>query len=198
MNIPNSLTRLIENLAKLPGIGEKTATRLAFFLVHADHSYAQILAKSILDLKEKIRLCSHCQNLTETDPCPVCSDPSRDRGLICVVEGPSEMIAIEKTQKFKGLYHILHGNLSALDGVGPSAIRLKELVDRVKDGNIREVIIATNPTVEGEGTALYIKEILPKSKVKLSRIASGVPMGGDVKFVDEMTLGSAMDGRREF
>jgi len=198
MNIPKSLVKLVENLSKLPGIGEKTASRLAFWMVHADRGYAQNLAKSIIDVKEKIKQCSICMNLTEIDPCRICADSGRDKALICVVEGPSEMMAIEKTGKYKGLYHILHGILSPLDGIGPSSIRLKELAGRLKQGKIREVIIATNPTVEGEGTALYIKEISKPYKVKISRIASGVPMGGDIKFVDEMTLGSALNGRRDF
>lgn len=197
MSKPDSLKRLIENLSRLPGIGEKTATRLAYYLVHADKGYAQTLAKSILDIKDKISLCSICMNLTEKDPCPVCSDQARDKGVVCVVEGPSEMIAIEKTGKYKGLYHILHGNLSPLDGIGPSSIRLRELLKRIESGIVKEIIVATNPTVEGDGTALYIKEMARPFNVRITRIASGVPMGGDLKFVDDLTLGSAIEGRRE-
>ena len=198
MKRPDSLTRLIKNLSILPGIGEKTATRLAFFLVHSDKAYAKELAKSVNDVKEKILLCSSCMNLTETDPCHICNDPARDKSLICVVEGPSEMMAIEKTQKFRGLYHILHGHLSPLDGIGPSSIRIGELMARIKRGNIQEVIVATSTTIEGEGTALYIKDAAAKYNIKITRIASGVPMGGDLKFVDEMTLSSALEGRRKY
>jgi recombination protein RecR len=198
MSEPDSLKRLIESFGRLPGIGGKTATRLAYWLVHADKEYARTLAKNIVDVKEKISLCSVCQNLTENDPCRICSDTARDKTLICVVEGPSEMTAVEKTGKFRGLYHVLHGNLSPLDGIGPSAIKIKELVSRVSSGVIKEVIIATSPTVEGEGTAVYVKDLLKPLKVRVTRIASGVPMGGDLKFVDELTLSSAMEGRREY
>ncbi len=198
MSKPQSLDNLIKNLSRLPGIGEKTATRLAFFLVHSDNSYARNLAKSITEMKERIKLCSGCMNLTESDPCRICSDPVRDVTKICVVEGPSEMIAIEKTQKFRGLYHVLHGNLSPLEGIGPKSLKIEELLKRIKSTKVKEVVIATSPTVEGEGTALYIKELLTKLPVSVTRIASGVPMGGDLKFVDEMTLASALEGRREF
>lgn len=198
MKRPESLIRLIESLSKLPGIGEKTASRLAFYLVHSDAAYAKMLASSILEVKDRIRLCSGCMNITEQDPCSICSDPSRDKTMICVVEGPSEMIAIEKTGKYRGLYHVLHGNLSALDGVGPSSIRVKELIEKVKKDRFKEVIIATSPTVEGEGTAVYLKDAIKSLGPKITRIASGVPMGGDLKFVDDMTLGTAMEGRRNY
>ena len=198
MSTPRSLKNLIENLSRLPGIGEKTATRLAFYVIHADKSYARALATSLVDVKEKISLCSVCMNLTEQNPCSICSDGSRDKSLVCVVEGPSEMMAIERTRRFRGLYHVLHGNLSALDGIGPSSIKIKELKERVQSGSIKELIIATSPTVEGDGTALFIKDLLKDQHVKITRIASGVPMGGDLKFVDDMTLSSAIEGRRNF
>ncbi|OQX11042.1 MAG: recombination protein RecR [Desulfobacteraceae bacterium IS3] len=192
---PASVLDLIKQLSKLPGIGGKTAERLAMHILRAPRKEAEQLARSILELKEKARLCSLCFSLSDADICSICSDPARDAGLLCVVEQPAEMVAIEKSGSFKGLYHILQGVLSPMDGVGPDHIRIKELLERAKSGQIREIVLATNTNVEGETTASYIAEILSHYPVKVSRIASGVPIGGDLKYVDQLTLRRAMETR---
>lgn len=183
-------------LTSVPGIGRKTAQRLTFFLLKEDGERASSLAEAILALKERIKHCSVCFNITEEDPCPICRDPRRDRSTICVVEEPSDLMAIERLGVYKGVYHVLGGVLSPLDGVGPEDLHIRELLERLKEG-VREVILATNPTVEGEATALYLSRLIRPLGIKVSQIARGIPMGGDIELADEMTLARAFEGRRE-
>ncbi|MGD0276193.1 MAG: recombination mediator RecR [Syntrophales bacterium] len=190
------IRRLIEQFAKLPGIGEKTATRLVMHVLHAPDEYAKHLAESILDIKEKIHLCRICFNLSEGEQCDICLDAARDRNTICVVEEPDALIAIETTGSFRGTYHVLHGALSPLDGIGPGDLKLQELLSRIKSGGEQEIIIATNPNVQGEATAMLIARLLKERNVRITRIAFGVPMGGDLKYTDRMTLSRALDYRR--
>jgi recombination protein RecR len=187
---------LIEEFKKLPGIGFKSAQRLAFHVIRASKNDAERLAHAILQLKESIRYCSICNNITDIDPCRYCSDPSRDRSIICVVEEPHNLIAIEKTREFHGLYHVLLGVLSPLQGIGPEQLRIQGLLERIKDGTVKEVIIATNPSVEGEATALYLSKLIKPSDIKVTRIAMGVPVGGDLDYADEVTVSKALEGRR--
>lgn len=191
------IDHLIEALARFPGIGRKTASRLAFHILRSSVSEAQELAQAIVDVKEKIHLCSLCFNLTDEDPCWVCRDDHRTKEVLCVVEGPNDLIAIESTVEFKGRYHVLHGTLSPLDGVGPEEIKVKELMDRLKQEQISEVILATNPTVEGGATALYLTDLIKSLGIKVTRIAYGIPMGGEIEYADAMTLSKALEGRRE-
>ena len=190
------IERLIKELARFPGIGEKTAARLANFILHESLDDARRLAESIMEVKERIHLCRTCFNLTEEDFCAICADPVRDRDVICVVQDPDALIAIETTGEFRGVYHVLHGALAPLDGIGPDDLHLQELLSRIDLQTVREVIIATNPDVPGESTALLINKILQNKNVDISRIAMGVPMGGDLKYTDRMTLGKAMEFRR--
>ncbi len=201
---PAPLDRLIRELCKLPGVGEKTAARLAFHMLKGEKKDVMDLAESIGRLKREIGLCRTCFGLSEVDPrseesveCKVCQDPRREREKICVVEDPEDMMAVEKSQEFKGLYHVLHGAISPLDGIGPESLRIKELLERIKDASILEVIVATNPTVEGEATALYLSKVVKPLGVKVTRIARGLPMGGDLDYTDAVTLGKAIEGRRE-
>jgi recombination protein RecR len=187
--------RLIQELTKLPGIGEKTASRLAMHILRATKEDAQSLARAILEVKEKIRLCSRCFNLTDQDPCRVCEDPKRNREILCVVSGPEDLIALEKSGGFRGLYHVLHGVLSPLDGVGPKDLRISELLSRLQGGEVKEVILATNPSVEGEATAQYLSQIIKPLNVRVTRIARGIPMGGDLQYIDEMTLSKSLENR---
>lgn len=190
------LDRLITAFAKLPGIGRKSAARLAFYVLNQPQSTAQQLADAILQAKEQIHYCSICQNLTDEDPCAVCSSERRDKSIICVVETPRDVIAIENTKEYTGLYHVLHGAISPMDDIGPDDIKLKELVARCSAG-VNEVIAATNPTVEGEATAMYMARLLKPLGIKVTRIAHGIPVGGDLEYADEITLGKAIEGRRE-
>ncbi len=190
------IARLTALLAKLPGVGEKTAQRLAFHVLKAAPEYARELAQALLALREEIRLCSSCCNLTAQDPCAICRDPQRDARIICVVESVPDLLAIERTREFRGRYHVLHGALSPLDGVGPDQLKLKELVARLHHG-VEEVIVATDPTVEGEATALYITRLVKPLGVRVTRIAQGLPMGGDLEYADQVTLARALQGRRE-
>jgi recombination protein RecR len=199
-----SVTTLIEEFAKLPGVGPKTAQRLTFFILRSPTDQARRLAEAILRVKENIIQCSVCFNLTETDPCPVCANPQRERGVICVVEEPLDVLALEKTGVFKGLYHVLHGALSPLEGIGPKDLRIDELVQRVKAGGtgdgdeaVREVILATNPNYEGDYTAAYISPLIARPDLKVTRLARGLPIGGDLEYTDEGTLSRALEGRRE-
>jgi len=187
---------LIEEFKKLPGIGFKSAQRLAFHIIRTSRNDAERLAHAILQLKESIRYCSICNNITDIDPCRYCSDPSRDRSIICVVEEAHNLIAIEKTREFHGLYHVLLGVLSPLQGIGPEQLRIQGLLERIKDGVVNEVIIATNPSVEGEATALYLSKLIKPSNIKVTRIAMGVPVGGDLDYADEVTVSKALEGRR--
>ena len=195
---PPSLVRLIKHLSRLPGIGEKTATRLALHILRSSYEDAKGLSQSILEVKDKVRLCSECFGLADTDPCKLCANPHRDSSTVCVVEQPSDLVALEKSGAFKGLYHVLHGALSPMNGVGPHDLKIKELVTRVADGKIRELILANNTNVEGEATASYLAELLRAYPVRVTRIASGVPMGSDLKYLDEVTISRAMERRQNF
>jgi len=201
---PAPLARLIKELSRLPGIGEKTAARLAFHMLKEKAEDIQELSESIGRLKRELGLCRTCFGLSEVDPgredgaqCGICKDLRREREKICVVEEPSDIMAVEKSQEYKGLYHVLHGTISPLDGVGPDALRIKELLERVGSNGVREVIVATNPTVEGEATALYLSKTLKPLGIMVTRIARGLPMGGDLEYTDAVTLGKAFEGRRE-
>ncbi len=201
---PAPLGRLIRELCKLPGIGEKSAARLAFHMLKGNKEDVLELAESIGKLRVEMGLCPTCFGLSETDrrssggvECKICQDLRREREKICVVEEPGDMVAVEKSQEFKGLYHVLHGTISPLDGVGPDSLRIKELVERVRSSGIREVIVATNPTVQGEATALYLSKVIKPLGIKVTRIARGLPMGGDLEYTDAVTLGKAIEGRRE-
>lgn len=191
------LTKLIEHFRSLPGIGAKTAARLAYHVLDMEESKARALAQAILEAKEKISYCKICFNLTDCDPCKVCSSEERDRAVICVVEQPRDVAAMERMREFKGLYHVLHGVLSPLEGIGPDQIKIKELVDRLYSGEVQEIIVATNPNVEGEATAMYIAKLLKPVGVKVTRIAHGLPIGGDLEYADEVTLSKALENRRE-
>ena len=190
------IRRLIAELTKLPGIGEKTATRLATFILRASEEDAKKLADSILEVKNRIRLCRSCFNLAEGELCEICKDPGREKEAICIVEDPDALIAVEESGAFNGRYHVLHGALSPLDGVGPEQLRLKEFMGRISTDGVREVIVATNPSVQGESTALLITKLLREKGVTVSRIALGIPVGGDLKYTDRMTLAKAMEFRR--
>lgn len=191
------IARLIEELTKLPGIGPKTAQRLAFHLLHMDKHVVQNIAMSIMDARDKVKYCSVCCNLTDQDPCKVCGNADRDHSTICVVQEPRDVVAMEKTREFKGLYHVLQGALNPMEGIGIEDIRVKELVARLGDGKVREVILCTNPNTEGETTAMYIARYIKPLGVKVTRIARGLPMGGDLEYADEVTLAKALEGRRE-
>jgi recombination protein RecR len=194
---PPSLVRLIKHLSKLPGIGEKTATRLALHILRSSHDDAKGLSQSILEVKDNVRLCSTCFGLADRDPCGVCVNPNRDRTIVCVVEQPSDLVALEKSGAFKGLYHVLHGALSPMNGIGPDDLKTRELIARVARGEIEELILATNTNVEGEATASYLAQILKPCAVRVTRIASGVPMGSDLKYLDEVTINRAIERRQD-
>lgn len=191
------LAKLVEQFRRLPGIGPKSATRLAYYVLEMEKSQAQALVQAIVEAKDKIGYCSVCYNFTDTDPCKICQAQSRDNTVICVVEEPRAVAAIERSRDYRGLYHVLHGALSPLDGIGPEDIRIKELLQRLQTGNIREVIMATDPDVEGEATAMYLARLLKPLGVKATRIAHGLPVGGDIEYVDEVTLAKAVENRRE-
>src|ERR1700736_2779606 len=191
------MTRLIDELKKLPGIGNKSAQRLACHILRSSEDDAEALASAVRDVKAKLRLCSICNNITDVDPCVYCSSPSRNQRLVCVVEEPTSIAVIEKTRSYNGVYHVLHGTLSPLHGVGPEHLRTDSLVARVAQGDVEEVILATNPTVEGEATAVYLADLLRTSTVRVTRIATGVPAGSDIEYADEVTMTRAMEGRRE-
>lgn len=192
---PDPIVNLIDSLSTLPGIGKKTAERLALHILHAPEKEAALLAAHIVELKTKVQLCSTCFALSDQDQCRICTDPLRDHSLICVVENPSDMAAIEKSNSFTGIYHILGSTLSPIDGIGPDDIRLKELFQRIKSGQVKEIILATKTNVEGEATAAYILEKLKNKSIKISRIASGIPMGGDLQYIDPLTMQAAMEKR---
>jgi len=189
------ITRLIQELTKLPGVGAKTASRLAMHILRSSREDAESLARAILEVKEKIRLCSLCFNLTDQDPCRICQDPRRDGEVICVVSGPEDLMALERSGSFRGLYHVLHGVLSPLEGVGPKDLRINELLSRLQGDRIKEVILATNPSVEGEATAQYLCQIIKPLGMRVTRIARGVPMGGDLQYIDEVTLSKSLENR---
>ncbi|MEJ2148235.1 MAG: recombination mediator RecR [Chloroflexota bacterium] len=194
--IPASVTRLIDEFSRLPGIGPKTAARLTYYLLRAPDEQTAALSEALRDLKATTRFCSICYNITEEDPCPVCADDRRDRGLICVVEEPLDVLAFERTGNYRGLYHVLHGAISPVEGIGPDQLRIRELVKRVEDGSVHEVIMATNVGLEGDATAMYIQKLL-KDRVRLTRLARGLPVGGDLEYADIVTLSGALEGRRD-
>ncbi len=191
------LARLIEELSKMPTVGPKTAQRLAFYILRASSEDAARLAQAILDAKARIHYCSTCFHITDVDPCAICTNPARSRATICVVEDPRDVLAMERTREYRGLYHVLHGAISPLDGIGPDDLKIAELLARVKTGEVTEVIVATNPRVEGEATAIYLAKILKPLGIKVTRIAHGLPVGGDLEYADEVTLAKALEGRRE-
>ena len=191
------MTRLVQELMRLPGIGEKTAGRLAFHVLRADRTYAEALSQALLAVKDETRLCSVCFALTEGDPCPICSDPGRLADAICVVEEPADLIAVERAREFRGRYHVLHGTLAPLDGVGPDDLKIQPLLVRLRGSVVREVILATNPTADGEATALYVAKLVKPLGVRVTRIARGLPVGSDLEYVDALTVGRAMEGRRD-
>jgi recombination protein RecR len=197
-NYPKPLEKLINELSKLPGIGGKTAQRLAFHILSMKNDDAYALSAAIASAKKDMKYCDVCGNLTDVDPCSICSDAGRDRSIICVVESPRDVAAIERMREYKGLYHVLHGVISPMDGIGPDDINLTQLIVRLRESDdVKEVIVATNPNVEGEATAMYVARLIAPSGIKVSRIAHGVPVGGDLEYTDEITLAKAMGGRRE-
>ena len=190
------VSRLIEELGKLPGIGPKSAARLAYYLLRVPEAEARALAEAIVVVKERTVVCSSCQNITETDPCALCTSEERDRSVICVVKEPLDILALERTGRYRGLYHVLHGVLSPMDGIGPDDLKIAELLERVKTGTVKEVILATNPNLEGEATAMYIQKLLAPLGVQLTRLARGLPVGGDLEYADEVTLSHALESRQ--
>lgn len=192
------LERAINELSKLPTIGKKTAQRLAFHILRSPAEAAAALAEAILDLRRKLRFCKDCFNLSEDEQCPICSDPRRDCGQICVVEEPTNLLAIERTAAYRGLYHVLGGALSPLKDIGPDQLRVRELMERVQRGEVREIILATNPNVEGEATAVYLSRLLKPLDLQVTRLAQGLPAGGDLEFIDDLTLRQALEGRRDY
>ncbi|MCM3758928.1 recombination mediator RecR [Sporosarcina jeotgali] len=197
MHYPEPISKLIDSFMKLPGIGPKTAGRLAFFVLSMKEDTVLDFAKALVDAKRNLRFCSVCGHITDIDPCHICQDQSRDRTLICVVQDPKDVIAMEKMRDYKGLYHVLHGAISPMDGVGPEDINVPDLLKRLQDEEVEELILATNPTIEGEATAMYISRLVKPSGIPTSRIAHGLPVGGDLEYADEVTLSKALEGRRQ-
>ncbi|MGN1334257.1 MAG: recombination mediator RecR [Anaerovoracaceae bacterium] len=194
---PKPLAKLINELSKLPGIGAKSAQRLAFHILSLENAEAERLAEAITTAKQEMKYCSVCGNLTDQDPCAICSDPSRRDDVICVVESPRDVMAMERIKEFNGLYHVLHGVISPMEGIGPEDINLKSLIQRLQAGDVKELIIATNPNIEGEATAMYIARLIKPAGIKVTRIAHGIPVGGDLEYADEVTLLKSLEGRRE-
>jgi len=192
-----SFTRLVVELAKFPGIGTKTATRLAFYLLRQPEAATAALAAALLDVKRNTRFCSTCFHITEQDPCVLCADPARDPALLCVVEEPQAVLAVERSRSFRGRYHVLHGALSPLDGIGPDELKIAPLLERLRQGEVREVLVATNFTVEGDATALYLARLIHPLEIRITRLAYGIPMGSELEYVDEATVHRAVEGRRE-
>ena len=192
-----SIEKLIESFEKLPSIGHKTAIRLAFHMLDLNEEETNEFINSITDAKKKLKYCSTCFNISDTDPCPICSNPKRDSSVICVVEDVRDIIAMERTHEYKGVYHVLHGTISPMNGIGPDDIKIKELLNRIRDTKVKEIIIATNPRVEGEATSIYLSKLIKPLGIKVTRIAHGIPVGGDLEYTDEVTLMKAMEGRRE-
>ena len=192
-----SIEKLIESFEKLPSIGHKTAQRLAFYMLDLSNEEVKEFTDSIINAKSSLKFCSKCFNISDTDPCNICSNPKRDESIICVVEDVRDVLAMERTHEFKGVYHVLHGSISPMNGVGPDDIKIKELLSRIIEGNIKEIILATNPRVEGEATSMYVSKLVKPLGVKVTRIARGIPVGGDLEYTDEVTLTKALEGRRE-
>jgi recombination protein RecR len=200
-NIPpaaGAVDRLIQELNKLPGVGPKSAQRLAYHLLRASDEQTKMLADAILSVKQKTKLCSSCFNITDTDPCPICRNPQRNRSQVCIVEQPQDILALEHTKSYNGLYHVLHGAISPTEGIGTNDIRINELMERLKGGSVTEVILATNPTLEGEQTAMYLNKLIPPLGIKVTRLARGLPFGTELEYADDVTLTRAMEGRQEF
>lgn len=193
-----SVTRLIEELSKLPGVGPKSAQRMTYHLLRVSLEEAKTLAEAIIDVKEKIALCSVCFNITDSDPCLICRDDGRERNRICIVEDPLDILPLERTKKYRGVYHVLHGVISPGDGVGPEDLKVKELLGRLQSGSITEIILATNPNVEGEATAMYLQRLTAPLGIKVTRLARGLPYGADLEYADDVTLSRALEGRQEF
>jgi len=196
-DVAEPIERLVEELRRLPGVGLKTAQRLAYSLLRRPREDAERLSRAILDVKDRIRCCARCNNLSDEDPCRYCTSAVRSDETVCVVEEPNDILSIEKTREYRGRYHVLHGVLSPINGIGPDELRLKNLLERLRGGEVREVIVATNPNVEGEATAIYLAKLLKPTGVKVTRIALGVPVGSDLEFADEVTMSKALEGRRE-
>ena len=192
-----SIEKLIQSFEKLPSIGNKTAARLAFYILNASEEETNDFISSIVNAKKNLKYCSKCYNISDTDPCPICSNPKRDQSEICVVEDVRDIVAMEKTHEFRGVYHVLHGSISPMNGVGPDDIKIKELLSRLMEGDVKEIILATNPRVEGEATAMYLSKLIKPLGIKVTRIAHGIPVGGDLEYTDEITLTKALEGRRE-
>ena len=197
MEYSPSIEKLIESFEKLPSIGHKTAQRLAFYMLDLNMEEIKEFTDSIINAKTNLKFCSKCFNISDTDPCNICSNPKRDEGIICVVEEVRDVLAMERTHEFNGVYHVLHGSISPMNGVGPDDIRIKELLARLMDGKVKEIILATNPRVEGEATSMYISKLVKPLGVKVTRIARGIPIGGDLEYTDEVTLAKALEGRNE-
>ena len=192
-----SIEKLIQSFEKLPSIGNKTAARLAFYILNASEEETNEFVSSIINAKKNLKYCSKCYNISDTDPCTICGNPKRDQSSICVVEDVRDIIAMERTHEFKGVYHVLHGSISPMNGIGPEDIKIKELLARLMDGQVKEVILATNPRVEGEATAMYLSKLIKPLGITVTRIAHGIPVGGDLEYTDEITLTKALEGRRE-
>jgi recombination protein RecR len=197
MHYPEPISKLIDSFMKLPGIGPKTAVRLAFFVLNMKEDTVLDFAKALVNAKRNLTYCSSCGHITDKDPCYICEDERRDRTTICVVQDPKDVIAMEKMKEYNGLYHVLHGAISPMDGIGPEDIKISELLKRLQDDTVQEVILATNPNIEGEATAMYISRLLKPTGIKITRIAHGLPVGGDLEYADEVTLSKALEGRRE-
>ena len=192
-----SIEKLIQSFEKLPSIGNKTAARLAFYILNASEEETNDFISSIVNAKKNLKYCSKCYNISDTDPCPICGNAKREQSQICVVEDVRDIIAMERTHEFRGVYHVLHGSISPMNGIGPDDIKIKELLSRLMDGQVKEVILATNPRVEGEATAMYLSKLIKPLGIKVTRIAHGIPVGGDLEYTDEITLTKALEGRRE-
>ncbi len=192
-----SIEKLIEAFEKLPSIGNKTAARLAFYILNSSETETNEFIEAIVNAKKNLKYCSKCYNITDTDPCPICANSGRNKSIICVVEDVKDVVAMERTHEFKGVYHVLHGVVSPMNGIGPDDIKIKELLARLMDGQVKEIILATNPRVEGEATAMYLSKLIKPLGIKVTRIAHGIPVGGDLEYTDEITLSKALEGRRE-
>ncbi|MEH7226532.1 recombination mediator RecR [Bacillus sp. JJ1566] len=197
MHYPEPISKLIDSFMKLPGIGPKTAVRLAFFVLSMKEDVVLDFAKALVNAKRNLTYCSNCGHITDRDPCYICEDERRDKTLICVLQDPKDVIAMEKMKEYNGLYHVLHGAISPMDGIGPEDIKIPELLKRLQDDTVQEIILATNPNIEGEATAMYISRLLKPTGIKITRIAHGLPVGGDLEYADEVTLSKALEGRRE-
>ncbi|OEF99645.1 recombination protein RecR [Vulcanibacillus modesticaldus] len=194
---PEPIAKLIEGFSKLPGIGPKTAQRLSFHVLNMEEKDVLFIAKALVEAKKDLHYCSQCQNITDVDPCYICNDKTRDPSIICVVQEPKDVIAMEKTREYNGLYHVLNGVISPMEGIGPEQLKIKELLVRLKDEQVKEMILATNPNIEGEATAMYLSKLVKPFGIKVTRIAHGLPVGGDLEYADEVTLTKALEGRRE-